>query len=451
MHKLLAKLSSQDEKTKVVFRNTVGAFLVKGAALVVSLYTMPSYMRYFADEQVLGVWFTVLSVLTWILNFDLGIGNGLRNKLTEAIAANDRQATREFISSAYWLLGIVMLIIAVIGALLIETVNWNSVFNVDIATVPADVLCIVVRYAFIGIVLQFFLRLISSVLYALQKSAVNNFISLITSVLQLAFVLTAPQISPIESLKMFSLAYVFCANLPLLAASVLIFAGPMKDCLPKIRYVDRAKARSVLTLGGIFFLCQILYMVIANTNEFFVTQYTNPGNVVEYQIYYKLFSLISTVYMLALTPVWSAVSKANSENDMGWLRRLNIIIFKVSLLAVAAEFLLIPFLQLVINIWLQEEAIQVNYIYALSFALFGAAMVYQSGVSTIVCGIGKMKLQAICYAVGVVGKFVIIDLGIKYTGSWIFVVLANALILIPYCILQQLQLNRYFGRGQAEV
>ena len=96
---ILARLKGISEKNTIIYKNVIGAFAVKGASLILSLFTMPAYMRFFEDEQILGVWFTLLSVLSWILNFDLGIGNGLRNNLTSALAMGDRNAAKEYISS----------------------------------------------------------------------------------------------------------------------------------------------------------------------------------------------------------------------------------------------------------------------------------------------------------------------------------------------------------------
>lgn len=140
---IVAKIKSVSEKDKVIYKNIVGAFVVKGASLLLSLFTMPAYMRFFADEQILGAWFTLLSVLSWILNFDLGIGNGLRNNLTAAIAIGDRKEAKEYISSAYWMIGFVMLVVGSIGLIAIPYIHWNAVFNVStaIAIFDSTIMC----------------------------------------------------------------------------------------------------------------------------------------------------------------------------------------------------------------------------------------------------------------------------------------------------------------------
>lgn len=447
---ILQKFRQLSDKDRILFQNVLGAFVVKGLSLVVSLFTLPAYMRFFQDQNVLGVWYTVLSVLTWVLNFDLGVGNGLRNKLALALAVNDRERARQVISSAYFMIGGLMLVLTAAGLGLIPLADWNRFFNVEADLISGETLAQVVRYAFIGIALQLFLRLISSILYALQKSAVNDAISLVTSVLLLVFVLLAPAGAPADSLKLFSLGYVFCANLPLAAATVMVFWGPLKDCRPGRRWVNASCAKGVLSLGGMFFFCQIFYMVITNTNEFFITQYTDPANVVEYQIYNKLFTLVGTLFMLGLTPVWSAVSRAVAEEDYLWLRRVNRQLLWLTAAAAAAEFAILPFLQILVDLWLGPEAIAIRYDYALIFALFGTAMIAQTTVSAIASGTGRIKLQMLCYGLGVVVKVVVIDLGCRLTGEWIVVVLANALVLLPYCILQQLDLTRYIRRKLSE-
>lgn len=443
-HRVKTLKSYLQGDTGTVVKNVVATFGIKGLALCISLFTMPAYIRYFSDQKILGVWLTVLATLTWILSFDLGIGNGLRNKLTVALAKKDEKAARQYISSAYGMIGALVLIVIGVGMMVIPFINWNGVFNISTDLLPASVLEKTMSIAFVGIMLQFLLRLISSVIYALQKAALNNLMALVTSVLLLTFALLAPSGTPTENILMFSMAWAMCANMPLLCATIVLFCGPLKKMRPNLRCITSDCARSVVSLGGIFFLCQILYMVIANTNEFFITQYVGSEYVVEYQIYYKLFSLASMLLTIALSPMWSAISKAIAEEKFDWLKSLYKTMKRVVWVGIVGEFAIILVLQWLVNVWLGENTITVNYLYAISFATFGSAMLYQSVLSTFVCGMGKMRLQAVCYGVGVVVKFLIIYFGTMMVPSWNIVVISNIVILLPYCIAQQLQLDGYF-------
>ena len=93
------KTKIQNNKSIVI--NVLGAFIIKGLGLIVNLIALPLYISYFNDNAVLGVWFTILSVLNWILSFDVGIGNGLRNHLTVALTNKDYEEGKRLISSSY--------------------------------------------------------------------------------------------------------------------------------------------------------------------------------------------------------------------------------------------------------------------------------------------------------------------------------------------------------------
>mgnify|MGYP004648117683 CR=1 FL=1 len=430
-----------DVKNKVVLKNTIGAFVVKGGALVVSLFTMPAYIKYFNNQAVLGVWFTMLSVLSWMLSFDLGIGNGLRNKLVVAISQNDRLSMKKYISSGLVAISGLVGILSIIGFVAIPFIPWQAVFNIS-GGISQKTLAISMVICFGGIMLQFIFNIVNSINYAMQLSAVNNFLALITSVLQLIFILVFNSGDAEKNLVYLSVAHVTCIILPLLIAGIIVFATKLRDCLPNIKYFSKEMAKQVVGLGGMFFYCQILSMLMVAINEFLITSLYLPENVVEYQIYYKIFSLPPMLVALATTPLWSMVTRALAENDFIWLkklfRRLECLIGIVAL----CEFILIFCSQFIINIWLRDEAITVNMAYASIFAFYGFAFAYSNIVTTIVNGVGHLKTQAIIMTALVALKFILIFL-LKDVYGWILIVLAVAILVLIYSLFINIRVEKY--------
>lgn len=442
-HMLKEKLLNMDSNNRIVLKNAFFACLIKGGALIISLLSTPAFIKYFDNNAILGVWYTMLSVIMWFLNFDLGVGNGIRNNLVKALTVNDRREAKHIISSGIFTTALITIALSVVGITVLSVVNLNSLFNIEDNLISEKTLYISTLLVFSAIMLRFMLTTISSIFYSLQMSAVNNFLSLCVSVLQFIYVVSVHFDDPEIALVNVSLTYMILSNLPVAIAGIIVFFTKLNDCRPNVRFIDRQHINMVMKIGGIFFFCQILYMLITNTNEFLITKLYGPEYTTEYTFYYKVTSLISMVVTLAITPIWSVVTKAMVEGNWQWLKKLVNKIQLVGIAVIAVEFLIIPVLPFVFDIWLGENSIEVNYKIALSFSCFGSAFVYSSMLSTIVCGLARMKLQAICYAVGVVFKFIFVILVSKVTNDWSIVVWSNALLLAPYCIIQQIDLNRF--------
>ena len=219
---LIEKLKSKDN-TGIVLRNTLMATIVKGGSLFIALFTTPAYMHFFNNDEVLGVWFTLLSVLSWILNCDMGIGNGLRNHLVYAINEKDWTKAQKYISSSYLFLsglGVLILLMVVVAG---KFVSWNRVFNIQTDLVDADTMTKAVQILLASIILQFVLRLVTSVLYALQEAFVPGLLNLLTNVMMLGYVLTSNALGRNNSLVALASAYLVAVNLPLVIETVWVF------------------------------------------------------------------------------------------------------------------------------------------------------------------------------------------------------------------------------------
>lgn len=248
--------------------------------------------------------------------------------------------------------------------------------------------------ALCGVLCFFFLKLIISILYALQKSALPNFLNLLSTVLLLIFLWVYDPTGDVErDFVTISWVQAVTGCLPLLVATIIVFAKDLKECLPSFKYFRWDKATGVLSLGILFLVLQLLYMIITVTNEFFISYFFDPSFVVEYQIYIKIFSIAGTFVSLALIPVWSAVTKAFVEKRYDWIIKLVRFLYFVAGIAVLFQLAIIPFLDPILEFWLGEKAIEVNLSAALLFALLGCVMIWVSVLTSVVNGLGTLKCQ----------------------------------------------------------
>lgn len=440
--KLLQKYDGIDKKTKTLYKNVAMSFGVKGLAILVSLINMPIFMSYFSDDAVLGLWFTMLSMLNWILTFDLGIGNGLRNYLVIALENDDKEECGRLISSSYCSIGALMVGLSLVIFVAVPHVDWNSVCNISAEQVHPDILVQTLRILLIGILLQFLLKLINTILYAMQKSAVPNFLLLCSNTLLLlcTFVLRTDNVQ--QNLLRLAIAYIFTANFPMFVATVIVFRTKLRDIKIRLHDWTIRNTKQIVLLGSSFLVLQLLSMASFNTKEFYIMRFVDPAGVVPYQIYHKLFSLVSTFFVLATTPLWSAITQAYAQKDATWIKKTYKKGCLLFALFAAGSIVVILMAPLLVKIWLGAEAIEMNATYSCMFAVFNIEYMWITLHSHFENGMGRLKIQKVGYICSTLMLPVLSYLFVGYVPQWTMIVLANILALLPLCIMQPLYFRR---------
>lgn len=183
-------------------------------------------------------------------------------------------------------------------------------------------------------------------------------------------------------------------------------------------------------------------MVITVTNEWFISRFFAPEYCVDYQIYIRIFSLVSSLFLLALSPLWSAITKAYAERRYRWIMRLQKVLYLSAIGLIAVQSLLLPFLQPLVNFWLGDKAIGIDYLTASFFLLYSSVIIWLAIFSTLVVGMNKLKIQLYSYIFAVVFKISVIIIVSHYTNDWAVVVLITAVSLLPYVIIQPFYIKR---------
>ena len=87
------KDSTRSSKAK---GNILFLFIFNGFNFVFNLLIVRLTLDYLGKTEY-GVWLTLSSILTWFNYLDFGLGNGLRNKLAEALAKNDIKSAKIYV------------------------------------------------------------------------------------------------------------------------------------------------------------------------------------------------------------------------------------------------------------------------------------------------------------------------------------------------------------------
>lgn len=433
---------------KELSNNIVLTFLIKGAAMLVSILIVPAYTKYFSNDDVYGAWLTISAVFVWMNMFDFGIGNGLRNYLVKTLANKDEEASKKYISSAYVSVGIISLAIFAVGIVLINVLDWNEIMKVSTDVIDTIVFRRFISIVFSGVVIHFFFLLISSICYALQKTFLPGLISLTTQLLIYIYLLIPNGNSVNGKVISLSFVHLFAYNIPILVVTIILFVGKLKFARPSIKFFDKTVARQVMGLGGVFFVIQLALIALNSSNEIYINAFFKPRDVVQYNYYHKLFYVLMVFITLVLQPFWSAITKAYYEKRFEWIKKTYVFLNFVGILLCLSSVILALIYQPLADIWLGKGVLKVEAISVSLFALYTAMFVIANITCSVSNGIGKLKCQMICTLVGAFLKLTIVVFAVIFYSSatWIVVMLANVFAMIPLVIIHPIYMMKVVNK-----
>ena len=429
-------------KNKNLFINILSAYFVKGLSVIIGILLVRAYLRYFSDNKVLGIWYTILSFITWIINFDLGIGQGLRNYSVKSLNENNFNLLKKIVSSAYTSISIFCILILFLSSIIINIINWNTFFDVSNSVISNSTIKIAVFFSLFGIVLQMVLKLIVSIFNAKEKTAIPNFLTLSTNLIIVIFATIYNGTNDSNNLIMLSIVYFIATIVPYLITSIVMFLNKWKKFRPNIKYCDLKISKEIISLSSKFFLVQIFLMVITVTNELFITKLVNVEQVVDYQFYFKIFGTILTFFSLATNPIWSSISKKWEEKNITAVKKLYRFLLIVSMIFSGIAIICYFGLQFIFNLWLGTGVIVVNNTYAIIFLLYTIVMLLSYAVAATANALSLLKTQIYCYFVGAIIKYPLCLLILNINNNWSTIVLVNLIIMLPYAIIQLLVIRK---------
>jgi len=360
--------------------------LFKLLAVGTSFLIIPLMIRYLGKEQY-GIWSTLFSIVSWVVLFDIGIGNGLRNKIAESLAKDDKKEAQNYISTAYLMIGLISISLVIIFLMVSSVVPWQNVFNTVILSNNElkDAINITAVFLFVN----FWLSLINQVFNGLQKTSIAVFGQFLSN----AFALISIYIlyAYFES-SLLKLAFVY--GLSLVMSSILLslwFYSKNSEFIPKIKYYSKFYVKSLASLGFQFFIIQIAVVVIFTTDKILITQLFGPEYVASYDVVFKLFSAITIGYSLIAAPLLPAYSDAYNRDDLNWIRKTIKNQLKIYILIIIATIILYFLAGPIINLWIGEGFIvDSSLVFMMSF--FVLVAVWNSIYSTVLGGIGYIRL-----------------------------------------------------------
>lgn len=376
------------EQSIEIKKNIVGSFIIKGFSIFLGLYFIPVMLNYL-DKETFGIWLTLYSIIHWMSFFNIGLGNGLRNKLVEAISKNDYKLAKTYVSTTYASLSMIIAVVLIIFLFINKFLHWGKILNADF--IPESELSAVVLLTFSFFCIRFVLKLIGIIVVADQKTALNTLFSLLYKTLTLIGILI---LTKYTSGSLFKLAIIFNVTpvIVYFVASIYFFSKNYKRFRPSVKFIDFSHFHDLATLGFKFFFLQIGAVILFTSSNLIITHVLGPGEVTIYNIAKRYFNIVFMLFSIMMRPLWSAYTKAYFRHDVEWIKRITRKLLSIALFLSFVVIIMILISKPVYAFWVGKD-IHVPLILSCLMGIFTIIKLFAAPFVNFINGVGKIKLS----------------------------------------------------------
>lgn len=378
------------DRSKNIQANIVGSIFLKGISIFLSLLIVPITINYISPYEY-GIWITLSSIIGWLSFFDIGFGNGLKNKFVEAVTHGKIKLARIYVSTTYAILVIIIFCVWLIGIIASKFIDWPKFLNVK--GLNNDQFFYIFLIVLSTFAFQFILGLINTILSALQKPVITALINVISQLIVLIgiYFLT---ISTEGSIINLSILIGLVNTIVLIVFSIYLYNTSLQQYYPTLKYVHFKHAKGLLSLGLNFFLLQIIAIVYYETNNIIITKTLSPLDVTVYNLAFKYISVIGMLFNIILSPFWSAFIEARVLDDVQWMRLETKKLYKIFLIFFLMTLFLVLCSSFFYNVWF-GKSVKVTFALTAYMGIWQIFNMWNSLHSTLIYGFGKIRLQII--------------------------------------------------------
>jgi O-antigen/teichoic acid export membrane protein len=432
-----------------VLSTATASFAARGLSILTGLISVPLTLHYLGPERY-GVLMTITSGIILMAFADLGLGNGVVNAISQADGANDHRQAEEAVSSAFFMLsGVAVLIVA--AFLLTPHSAWLALFNIKTALAAADI-----QPTVAVIVLSFAISLpfgvSQRVQLGFQEGYNNNLWQMGGNVVGLLGLLLAVHFR--ASLPWLVLSITGAPAFALLCNFVYQFGWARPWLRPRIASFNWSTCHELLRTGLVFCSITIFATIGTASDNIIIAHSCGSVAVAEYSVVQKLFSVLFMIHYIT-GPLWPAFSEAHARGEVQWIRSAfrRTTVFS-TLFSGAACLIFLVFGRDIIRLWVGPTVVPSLCLLSAFVAWRFMANVADTAISflsmrpllntqLVLCGVSAMV--AFC------GKLV----GARYYGingvAWATALSYIILFTVPAIVVTENWLNRRISQQKTEM
>lgn len=413
------------------------SFILRAIGIIITLLQVPLMIDLLKTEKY-GVWLTLFNILNWISIFDLGITNGLRNKLSELYVNNDDIKMGKYIMNVMYFLFFVFSFLFLIFLFLLPRLNLNQIFNTNSISYNEFYYLLLISVS--GIIFKFILQVPVTLESAKGLINVTLFIQTLGSVLGLIILYLLTYFKIEINLIIMSLLIIWLPNLVFIFYNLYFFLFRYKKLKFDYFNFDFEFIRPILNISFYFFVSQITSLISFASIPFMITKFCGPVATANYNVTFSLYNLPILLMSIFCGPLTPLTSQAVTKKDNVWLRN-HLRHYIVLILGLVAFSLVLTFYSHQIYfLWLKNRIVLNDQLIWILF-IYSSVNVIVQPFSNMLNGIGDLKGLAILGPASVLVFFLLLHVNSAsiLTSAdiifWLVISSIGGLFYVPYKVI----------------
>ena len=409
-------------RSRLAIFNIILSFGSKGINILISLLLVPMTIHY-VNQTRYGIWLTLSSIIAWISFFDLGLGNGMRNKFAEAKAKGNIELAKQYVSTTYFSIGTIVILLFITVSAINHFINWPVVLNVS--PLYREELRAVFAILVFFFCMNMIAKLFSSLLTADQRPGIASLIGVSGQILSLIAIFVLTKFSE-GSLLNLAIFYAGIPTISLLLWSIIAYGFTRyKQFTPKLKYFRPILIKDIFNIGIQFFIIYLCIIAIFQVINIVISRELGP------------------VAIIIISPFWSAFTDAYHKQDTKWMLHVKATLEKLWLCAVFAILIMLFFSKHFYHLWVGDD-IKIGTELSFGMAIFVVVQCLGAIYMNLINGIGTVRLQLIVYIFFAIISYPLMIYSSRHFGLF-GILVAPSLCYLAHAIIAKIQLEKILG------
>lgn len=392
---LLGRQPPADEGQRRVVRSLdtlVTGLAGRSVGLLITFLSLPLTVSYLGPER-FGVWATITTIMAWLNLADLGFGNSVTNALSAALGRGDVPQARRVVSTGFWLLTLMSLVLFPVGYLVGGSLEWSSWLGISAELAQTEARPALAAAGVISLI-AFPFSLVTRILDAHQEGARTNYWMMAGNIASLAGLVVGTSLQ--ANLPTLVAAVWGPQMIVSLSAAVWLFAKHKPHLRPQLEHATQGEASELWRIGSQFFIVQLNGILLFQTDNVIIAHFLGASAVTPYNVTWRLFTYAGLVTALFNGALWPAYAEAYSRRDGAWIRRtFNRSLWATFVLTTLLAGLLVGIGEWFIRHWAGPEAVPPFAVIAW-MGLWSVISAVMGACASLANATGHLRGQMIC-------------------------------------------------------